>query len=174
MKTFDFFYLNFILDIIISSIAFPIFTIICSLFWIYKQLILFFAKIRRYDLIPVYGIDTGMSLETFAKPGIGECMDSKLNRNVGLLLRIPKNQSLSINWIRLKFETSFLKMDRNGKPLHLNFFSYFVQFGGYAFRQLVRSIDVEYHIQEVSVPAHQSLQTYLAELLTLSRSLRTQ
>ena len=49
--------------------------------------------------------------------------------------------------------------------MHPRLFSYLVQFGGYAFQKRVNSIDVEYHIQEVTVPPHQSLQTYMAELI---------
>ena len=154
-----------ILDIVIFVAVFPILGAISSFFWIYKQLIILLAKFRGYGLIPIYGVDAVMSLETFAKPGIGERMDSKLKQNVGLFLRLPRNQNVSIHWIRQKFESHFLQMDKSGKPVHPNLFSYFVQFGGYPFRKLVSSIDVGHHIQEAVVPPHQSLQSYLAELI---------
>ena len=92
-------------------------------------------------------------------------MDSKVKQNVRLLLRLPRNQNISINWIRQKLESSFLKMDKKGNPVYLNFFSYLVQFGGYSFRTLVESIDIEYQIQETVGPSHQSLESYLVELL---------
>ena len=158
-------YSELILDIAIFSICFPVVAIIFAFVWVYKQLVLIVGKICGHELIPIWGIDVGMSMDTFAKPGTGECMGSNPKQNIGFLLRIPRNQSVSINWIRQKFETSFLKMDQNGDPMHPRLFSYLVQFGGYAFQKRVSSIDIEYHIQEITVPTHQSLEAYLVKLL---------
>ena len=162
------FVLIFFLDIILFLVSIAVFSIfirIGFLLWTYKHIVLLVGNIRGYGLIPIYGLDSGFSIDTFAKPGIGERMGSNPKLNVAFLLRIPGNQSVSVKWIRGKFETSFLKMDQNGEPVHPRLFSYLVQFGGYAFQKRVSSIDIEYHIQEVTVPSHQSLQTYLAELI---------
>ena len=167
MKSIGFF-LGFFLDIIlffVSIVVLLTFVPIGLLFWTYKHLVLIVGNIRGYGLIPIYGLDSGFSIDTFAKPGIGERMGSNPKLNIGFLLRVLGNEGVSVKWIREKFETNFLKMDKDGEPIHPRLFSYLVQFGGYAFLKRVSSIGIEYHIQEVTVPSHQSLHAYTAEFI---------
>jgi hypothetical protein len=121
------------------------------LLFIWKNLVILFAKLLRPSLKPFSASDIML---------LGDRVYKRPLCNIGLVLRAKGE--LDIAEIRAQFARTLLDpKDSSNQPVNMNLFYFPVRFGGYSFKERVTQMNLENQIYETTLKDHENFSDFV-------------